>query len=72
MLVNNNFLTWFLISWRLWCQSIVCQVWKSLLINMDINMEIFQDFSKLQAYYVLIRNFLYIMGRIYNFSVPYM
>ena len=40
MLVNEDFLTWLLIGWRLCCQPIRCQVWKSLLINMDFSMEI--------------------------------
>ena len=39
-LVNTDFLTWLLIGWRLCCQPIRCQVWKSLLTNMDFNMEI--------------------------------
>ena len=41
MLVNKGFLTWrFLIGWWLCCQPIRCQAWKSLLINMDFNMDI--------------------------------
>ena len=40
MLVNKDFLTWLLIGWRLCCQPIRCQVWKSLFTNMDFNMEI--------------------------------
>ena len=40
MLVNKDFLTWLLIGWRLCCQPIRCQVWKSLLTIMDFNMEI--------------------------------
>ena len=40
MLVNKDFLTWLLIGWWLCSQSIRCQVWKSLLTNMDFNMEI--------------------------------
>ena len=38
MLVNKDFLTWLLIGWQLCCQPIRCQVWKSLLTNMDFNM----------------------------------
>ena len=37
---NADFLTWLLIGWRLCCQPIRCQVWKSLLTNMDFNMGI--------------------------------
>ena len=40
MLVYKDFLIWLLIGWRLCCQPIRCQVWKSLLTNMDFNMEI--------------------------------
>ena len=40
MLVNKDFLTWLLIGWQLCCQPIRCQVWKSLLINMDFDIEI--------------------------------
>ena len=40
MLVNKDFLTWLLIGWRLCCQPIRYQVWKSLLTNMDFNREI--------------------------------
>ena len=36
MLVNKDFLTWHLIGWRQCCQPIRCQVWKSLLTNMDL------------------------------------
>ena len=43
MLVNKDFLTWLLIGWRLCCQPIRCQVWKSLLTNMDFNMEFFSN-----------------------------
>ena len=40
MLVNKDFLTWFLIGWRLCCQSIRCHFWKSLLMNIYFNMKI--------------------------------
>ena len=40
-LVNKDFLTWLLIGRRLCCQPIRCQVWKSLLPNMDFNMKIY-------------------------------
>ena len=33
MLVNKDFLTWLLIVWRLCCQPIRCNVWKSLLTH---------------------------------------
>ena len=40
MLVNKDFPTWRLIGWRLCCQVIRCQVWTSLLANMNLNTEI--------------------------------
>ena len=40
MLVNKDFLTLPLIGWQLCCQPIRCQVWKSLLTNMEFSMEI--------------------------------
>ena len=36
----EDHLTWLLIGWRLCCQPIGCQVWKSLLTNMYFNMDI--------------------------------
>ena len=42
MLVNKDFQTWLLIGWQHICQPIRSQVKKSLLNNMDFNM----DFSK--------------------------
>ena len=42
ILVSKNFLTWLLIGWQLCCQPIRCQVWKSLLTNMDFNKEMSQ------------------------------
>ena len=33
MSVNNDFLTWLLIGWRLCCQPIRCLVWKLLFTN---------------------------------------
>ena len=38
---NKDFSTWLLIGRRLSCQPIRCQVWKSLLTNMEFNMENF-------------------------------
>ena len=40
LLVDNNFLTWLLIGWRLSRQPIRGQVWNFLLINVDFSMEI--------------------------------
>ena len=40
MLVNKDFLTWLLIGWPLCCQPIKYQVWNSLFINRDFDMEI--------------------------------
>ena len=40
VLINKDFLTWHLIGCQLCCQPIRCHVWKSLLTNMDFNMEI--------------------------------
>ena len=40
MLVNKDILTWLLIGWQLCCQTIRCQVEKSLLTNIDFNMKI--------------------------------
>ena len=46
MLVNNDFLTWFLIGWWLCCQPISCQVWKSCkrtwIFNMNENVSVTQ------------------------------
>ena len=33
MLANKNFILWLPIGWRLCCQPIMCQDWKSLLIS---------------------------------------
>ena len=33
ILVHKDFLTWLLIGWQLCCQTIRCQVWKSLLLT---------------------------------------
>ena len=41
MLANKDFLTWLLIGWRLCCQPIRCQVWISLPINMEFDINIF-------------------------------
>ena len=40
MLVNKDFLTWFLIGWWLCCYLIRSQIWKFLLINMNFNIKI--------------------------------
>ena len=37
MLINKDFLTWLLIGWRLCCQPIRCQAWKSVFTNMDFH-----------------------------------
>ena len=57
MLINKDFLTWLLIGWQLGCRPIRCQVWKSLLTNMDFNMEISYQCRPLH-------NFLYIWWNI--------
>ena len=41
-LVNKDFLTWLLIGWWLCCPPIRCQVWKSLLTNMDFSILVTQ------------------------------
>ena len=39
LLVNKDFQTWHLIGWQQSCQPIRCHVRKSLLINMEFNMD---------------------------------
>ena len=59
MLVNKDFLTWLLIGWQLCCQPTRCQVWKSLLTNLDFNMEIAGGISSIvQGCFVLIMLYL--------------
>ena len=40
-MVNEDFLAWLLIGWWLCCHPIKCQVWKSVLADMDFNLDFF-------------------------------